>query len=155
MKHSTIYFLAALICFEAGVTAQLSKIWVLAIMMYLATVIFAVKLMFENNTREDKIIRNQDKIQRDLSALYDYLEHNHIMTADEIKAVTEQEDKPRGNIRPGSRPSIEYMNLRVEKEAGHDTGRTITSITSKAENETKGPCQKSRINRSDNIDHRE
>ena len=108
--------------FEAGVTAQLSKIWVLAIIMYLATVIFAVKLMFENNTREDKIIRNQDKIQRDLSALYDYLEHNHIMTADEIKAVTEQKDKPSGSIRPGSRPSIEYMNLRVEKEADHDTG---------------------------------
>lgn len=122
MKHSTIYFLAALICFEAGVTAQLSKIWVLSILMYLATVIFAVKLMFENNTREDKIIRDNDKIQRDLSALYDYLEHNHIMTADEIKAVTGQKDKPRGSIRPGSRPSIEYMNLRVEKEADHDAG---------------------------------
>ena len=122
MKHSTMQSLAALMCFEAGVTAQLTKIWVLAILMYLATVIFAVKLMFENNTREDKIIRNQDKIQRDLSALYDYLEHNHIMTADEIKAVTEQKDKPRGNIRPGSRPSIEYMNLRVEQEVNHDSG---------------------------------
>lgn len=122
MKHSTIYFLAALICFEAGVTAQLSKIWVLAILMYLATVIFAVKLMFENNTREDKIREDYERNRKAIDNLYKYIEDNRIMTADEIKAVTEQEDKPRGNVRPGSRPSIEYMNLRVEKEADHDTG---------------------------------
>ena len=122
MKHSTIYFLAALICFEAGVTAQLSKIWLLAIMMYLATVIFAVKLMFENNTREDKIREDYERNRKAIDSLYKYIEDNRIMTADEIKTVTEQKDKPRGNIRPGSRPSIEYMNLRVEKEASHDAG---------------------------------
>lgn len=122
MKHSTIYFLAALICFEAGVTAQLSKIWVLAILMYLATVIFAVKLMFENNTREDKIREDYERNRKAIDSLYKYIEDNRIMTADEIKAVTEQEDKPRGNIRPGSRPSIEYMNLRVEKGVNHDAG---------------------------------
>lgn len=122
MKHSTIYFLAALICFEAGVTAQLSKIWVLSILMYLATVIFAVKLMFENNTREDKIREDYERNRKAIDSLYKYIEDNRIMSAEEIKAVTEQEDKPRGNIRPGSRPSIEYMNLRVEKEADHDAG---------------------------------
>lgn len=123
MKHSTIYFLAALICFEAGVTAQLTKIWVLAILMYLATAIFAVKLMFENNTREDKIREDYERNRKAIDNLYKYIEDNRIMTADEIKAVTGQEDKPSGSIRPGSRPSIEYMNLRVEKEASHDAGR--------------------------------
>ena len=122
MKHSTIYFLAALICFEAGVTAQLSKIWVLAILMYLATTIFAVKLMFENNRHDDQIKEEYERNRKAISSLYKYIEDNRIMTADEIKAVTGQKDKPRGNVRPGSRPSIEYMNLRVEKEADHDTG---------------------------------
>lgn len=122
MKHNTIYFLAALICFEAGVTAQLSKFGVLAILMYLATTIFAVKLMFENNRHDDQIKEEYERTRKVIDSLYKYIEDNRIMTADEIKAVTEQEDKPRGNIRPGSRPSIEYMNLRVEKEADHDAG---------------------------------
>lgn len=122
MKHNTIYFLAALICFEAGVTAQLSKIWVLSILMYLATVIFAVKLMFENNRHDDQIKEEYERNRKAINSLYKYIEDHRIMTGDEIKAVTEQEDKPRGNIRPGSRPSIEYMNLRVEKEADHDAG---------------------------------
>lgn len=123
MKHNTIYFLAALICFEAGVTAQLSKFGVLAILMYLTTVIFAVKLMFENNRHDDQIKEDYERTRKAIDNLYKYIEDNRIMTADEIKAVTEQEDKPRCNVRPGSRPSIEYMNLRVEKEADHDTGR--------------------------------
>ena len=122
MKHNTIYFLAALICFEAGVTAQLTKIWVLAVMMYLMTVICAVKLMLENNRHDDQIKEDYERTRKVIDSLYKYIEDNRIMTADEIKAVTEQKDKPRGNIRPGSRPSIEYMNLRVEKEADHDAG---------------------------------
>lgn len=122
MKHSNIYFIAAIVCVLAADTAVYTRIVPIAIIMYAAFTFFTVKLMFYNNDRDAQIVDEYRKTRRIVKRLLKYLEDNRIMTADEIKAVTEQKDKPRGNIRPGSRPSIEYMNLRVEKEADHDTG---------------------------------
>lgn len=119
MKHSNIYFIAAIVCVLAADTAVYTRIVPIAIIMYAAFTFFTVKLMFYNNDRDAQIVDEYRKTRRIIKRLLKYLEDNHLMSEDEIKRIKE-DDKPRGNVRPGSRPSIQYTNMVVEDKE-HDS----------------------------------
>ena len=119
MKHSNIYFIAAIVCVLAADTAVYTRIVPIAIIMYAAFTFFTVKLMFYNNDRDAQIVDEYRKTRRIVKRLLKYLEDNRLMSKDESKRLTE-EDKPHGNVRPGSRPSIQYTNMVVEDKE-HDS----------------------------------
>lgn len=123
MKYNNICFVAALVCALVADTAVYARLWIIAVIMYVGFAFFAIRMIFENNRHDEKLEAEYKRTRRAVDRLYKYIEDNRLMTAEEIKTVIEQEDKPRGAVRPGSRPSIEYMNMKVEQEAEHDAGR--------------------------------
>ena len=112
-----------IICYVAtvgmlmGFAIAMANVWIPAMMLFLLA--FALCLIWFAHImskREDRAWYKWRKCQRKISEL----EKKY----DALKAMLDQlQDKPetaQSNVRPGSRPSIEYMNMVVERSEQND-----------------------------------
>lgn len=121
MKKSNIYFLIALVCALVADTATYARVWWVAVIMYAVFAYCMVRLIIDNNRHEDHMVEQYEKTRRAMSKLYRCIEDKQLMTAEEIANATE--DKPTGTVRPGSKPSIRFLEMSVDKEEPYDAGR--------------------------------
>ena len=111
MRKSNIYFVTALMCALTADTALYNGFIPVAVIMYGVFIFCVVRLILIKNAMDQRLIEECEKTRRRMSALYSYIEENRMMTADEIEQAVK--DKPAGGVRPGSRPSTKYLEMKA------------------------------------------